>query len=533
MDEFVVRGGLVYDGTGAPPAQADVWVRDGEIMAVGVDAGGSDIPAVDASGCVVTPGFVDIHRHCDAAPLRDADFGRVELAQGITCVLAGNCGLAPVPLDVSRHGEFYEYIEPVVGKVPPHGCYNSYAGYVRALEQTELPLHLGFLAGIGAVRCAVKGFSAQPFTKRELEQAVALLDQAMEAGACGASLGIMYRPECYTAPSEYNALLRPVALRDGLLCTHIRGEGDSLVESVREVIGLARRAGVRLNISHFKATGVHNWRDKIFRAVECIEAARAQGQDVTADFYPYDGGSTTLLSLLPPTLAEYPPPFFAGHEGAARLREELYREHPGWDNMVTSIGWERILISSVEGAEYARYQGENFVRAAQMHGCGDPADLMAELIARAGGKVGIIVLSMAWEDVQAVARLPYTALISDALYGGGGNPHPRLYGAFPRMLRKLVREEGVLSFEQAVYKMTAMPAQRAHLSGRGVLRPGAAADLLVFRPEDFTDTATYASPKHCAAGLRRAYVSGQLALRDGEMCKTRAGRVLRRDDKKG
>ncbi|MFQ9990258.1 amidohydrolase family protein, partial [Ruthenibacterium lactatiformans] len=154
-------------------------------------------------------------------------------------------------------------------------------------------------------------------------------------------------------------------------------------------------------------------------------------------------------------------------------------------------------------------------------------------LARAGGKVGIIVLSMAWEDVQAVARLPYTALISDALYGGGGNPHPRLYGAFPRMLRKLVREEGVLSFEQAVYKMTAMPAQRAHLSGRGVLRPGAAADLLVFRPEDFTDTATYASPKHCAAGLRRAYVSGQLALRDGEMCKTRAGRVLRRDDKKG
>ena len=240
-----------------------------------------------------------------------------------------------------------------------------------------------------------------------------------------------------------------------------------------------------------------------------------------------------MLSLLPPTLAEYQPPFFAGHEGAARLREELYREHPGWDNMVTSIGWERILISSVEGAEYARYQGENFVRAAQMHGCGDPADLMAELIARAGGKGGIIVLSMAWEDVQAVARLPYTALISDALYGGGGNPHPRLYGAFPRMLRKLVREEGVLSFEQAVYKMTAMPAQRAHLSGRGVLRPGAAADLLVFRPEDFTDTATYASPKHCAAGLRRAYVSGQLALRDGEMCKTRAGRVLRRDNKKG
>lgn len=169
-----------------------------------------------------------------------------------------------------------------------------------------------------------------------------------------------------------------------------------------------------------------------------------------------------------------------------------------------------------------------------MHGCGDPADLMAELIARAGGKVGIIVLSMAWEDVQAVARLPYTALISDALYGGGGNPHPRLYGRrFPRMLRKLVREEGVLSFEQAVYKMTAMPAQRAHLSGRGVLRR--ALRRIFWYSVLKTLQIRRHMPRRSTAppGFGRAYVSGQLALRDGEMCKTRAGRVLRRDNKKG
>ena len=152
-------------------------------------------------------------------------------------------------------------------------------------------------------------------------------------------------------------------------------------------------------------------------------------------------------------------------------------------------------------------------------------------MARAGGKVGIIVLSMAWEDVQAVARLPYTALISDALYGGGRNPHPRLYGAFPRMLRKLVREEGVLSFEQAVYKMTAMPAQRAHLSGKGVLRPGAAADLLVFRPEDFTDTATYASPKHCAGRASACLCERTAGAAGRGNVQNAGGRVLRRDDK--
>ncbi len=533
MEEFAVRGGLVYDGTGAPPEKTDVWVRGGVIAGLGPGAGGPNVPAVDAAGQVVTPGFVDLHRHCDVAPLRDEAFGQTELAQGITTAVAGNCGLAPVPLDAARHGAFYDYIEPVVGPVPPGAPCGSYAAYARALETAALPLNLGFLAGIGAVRYTVQGFSEAPLAGAALARAAALVDEAMQAGACGASLGLMYRPECYTRPQEYDALLRPVALRDGLLCTHIRGEGDSLVPSVREVVDIARRAGVRLNISHFKATGIHNWRDQIFRAIDCIETARAQGQEVTADLYPYDGGSTTLLSLLPPTLAACAPEFFSTPAGAARLREELSRSHPGWDNMAASIGWDRILISSVSAAPYARYQGMDFAAAAALHGSADPADLMAELLAGTGGKVGVIVLSMAWEDVQAVARLPYTAFISDALYGGGENPHPRLYGAFPRVLRKLVAEEGVLSFAQAVHKMTGMPAARAHLPGRGVLRPGAAADLLVFRPGAFRDTAAYAAPKQDAVGLSRAYVGGRLALIDGSMNKTRAGRLLRRGDEKG
>lgn len=529
MEEFVLRGGLVLDGTGAPPEKADVWVRAGRIAQIGRNVGKPALPAVDATGCVVTPGFVDLHRHCDAAPWQGEDFGELELAQGITSTLAGNCGLAAVPLNHPAHHAFYEYMEPVLGRVPNQAAFGSYRAYVRALETAALPLNMGFLAGIGSVRYAVKGFSPAPLSAKELERAAALVEEAMEAGACGASLGIMYRPECYTTREEYQALLRPVARRDGLLCTHIRGEGDSLVESVQEVIDIARRAGVRLNISHFKATGIRNWHDKIFRAIECIENARAQGQEVTADFYPYDGGSTTLLSLLPPTLAGCSPDEFASPQGAARLRQELGRPHPGWDNMVESIGWERILISSVDDPDYAACQGQNFAQAARQCGCADPAGLMAALLARTGGKVGVIVLSMAWEDVQTVARLPYTALISDALYGGGGSPHPRLYGAFPRMLRKLVREEKVLPLETALHKMTGMPAARARLRDRGVLRSGAIADLLVFRPEEFADTAAYAAPKSLAVGLRLAYLEGRPVLQDGHCINHEAGSVLLRD----
>lgn len=527
---FVLRGGAVYDGTGAPPQIADVLVRGGKIEQIGAGLPAPGLPQIDAAGCAVTPGFVDIHRHHDVAVMREADFGRIELAQGITTAIAGNCGLAPVPLDRERHAPFFAYIEPVVGRMEGAARQmdtSGYAGYARTLEGIGLPLNMGFLAGMGAIRYAVKGFDAAPFTAGETQRAAALIDEALDAGAYGMSLGVMYRPECYTSPGEYDALVRLVARRDGLLCTHIRGEGDSLVESVQEVIGIARRTGVRLNISHFKATGVRNWRTKIFEAIECIENARAAGIEVTADFYPYDGGSTTLLSLLPPTLQEQPPEYFGTAAGCGALRRELGREHPGWDNMVQSIGWERILLSAAHGA-FANDEGLTFAQAAARHGCADAAEYTARLLAAGGTAVGIIVLSMDWNDVKTVARLPYTAIISDSLYSGAGSPHPRLYGAFPRALRLLVREEKLLTMEQAVAKMTSLPAARMRLAGRGRLAAGAAADLLVFRPDALRDTASYAAPCGVSEGLRLACVNGRPVWQNGVLTARDAGRLLRR-----
>ena len=479
MARFIVRGGTVYDGTGAPPKKADILIEEDRITAVCPDLSVEESVVIDAEGLVVTPGFVDIHRHHDLAIFRDADFGQVELAQGITSIIGGNCGLAPVPLDPKKDADFFTYLEPVTGKLPGDNALktHSYAEYSASLEKMPLSLNTGFLAGMGAVRYAVKGFDAAPYTEKEQQQAAELIAQAMDAGAYGVSLGIMYKPECYTAPREYDALIKPAAERGGILCTHIRGEGNSLVESVQEVIVLAARTGIRLNISQCKATGVHNWQKKLFEAIDCIEAARAKGQIVTADFYPYDGGSTTLLSLLPPPLIEEPPAYFETAAGREALRREIYHEHPGWDNMALSIGWQRILLSSVENADFARDQGHPFDEIASRHGYSDPADLMAELIATEGGNVGIVVLSMDWKDVQTVARLPYTALISDSLYAGGGSPHPRLYGAFPRMLRLIVQEEHLMPYEQAIAKMTALPAACMGLWDHGVLQPGKKADL--------------------------------------------------------
>ena len=531
MANILIQGGTVYDGSGGVPEQADVLIRDGVVADVGPALSCEGARIIDARGKAVTPGFVDIHRHCDIAPFTQPDFGRIELAQGITTTVVGNCGLAPVPTTDRWREETYDYIEPVMGAIPHALRFETYAGYTEALQKAGLPLNFGFLASAGAIKTAVKGFAKTPYSAAELERAAAYVREAMDAGACGLSLGIMYQPECYSTPGENAVLARAAAERDGVLCTHIRGEGDSLVESVREVIGIADRAGIRLNISHFKSTDVRNWRDTIFKATDCIEAARARGQEVTADFYPYDGGSTTLLSLLPPSLLEenMADTFarLSTTEGKRTFREELQKTHPKWDNMALSIGWERIVVSSVTLPRHAAYQGRSVAELAQREGYAEPADFAAELMAEESGKVGIIVLSMSPEDVETVARLPYTALISDALYGGG-NPHPRLYGSFPKFLREMVLEKKLMPMQTAIHKMTAMPADRAGLRDRGRIASGMPADVLVFDAAQFKDHAVYQDSRRLATGMDWVLMGGEPVWESGLVSSQRSGRVLRR-----
>lgn len=532
MDTLYIHGGTLYDGTGAPPRQADLLVRGGAIEAVG-----SGLPApqgaakLDATGLVVTPGFVDMHRHCDIAPLRDADFGLLELAQGITTTLAGNCGLAPVPVPPERERECCDFIDPVVGPVCSGLAFATYAAYFAALESVPLPLNMGVLAGAGAIKTCLKGFCDAPYTAAELDAAAAYVAQAMAEGAFGVSLGIMYQPECYSTAEELARMVAPAAKAGGLLTTHIRGEGDSLVSSVREVIHIARLAGIRLHISHFKATGIHNWHDKIYRAIDEIDKARAEGLAVTADFYPYDGGATTLLSLVPPSVldggGEATLKRLAAPDGKALLRREINKTHPGWDNMALSIGWDRILISGTSLPQHAAYGGQSVAALAAQNGYEEPSDFVCDLLVQEAGRVGIIVLSMSQDDVDTVARLPYTAVISDALYGGGASPHPRLYGSFPKIIRDYVRARGVLTMEEAVHKMTGLPASIVKLPRRGLLKPGFAADINVFDPALLRDNAVYTDARRLATGMGTVLVNGVPVYQNGGLAPARPARVLR------
>ncbi|MBS6646118.1 MAG: amidohydrolase family protein [Clostridiaceae bacterium] len=512
--KLLIKNGMVYDGTGSAGRLADVLVEGDRIAQVGEHLPCDGDQVINAEGYAVTPGFIDIHRHCDIAPFTDPDFGKLELAQGITSAVAGNCGLSLVPTSEMSRQKVYDYIEPVVGRIPRSMAFEDYGAYTEALRRQSLPLNMGFLAGAGAVKSAVKGFSRAPFTGKEMEQAAWFVNEAMEQGAFGMSIGIMYQPECYSTQEDYIELVKPVAKRDGILCTHIRGEGDSLVESVSEVIGIAKASGVRLNISHLKATGISNWNNRIWKAVDKIEEARAQGVEVTADFYPYTGGATTLLSLFPPSVlgedTQQTVKFMETEAGKRKLKEELRRQHQGWDNMAASIGWERILISSVSRPEHAAYQGRTAKEVSESLGYDSVEDFIADLTVSEEGKVGIIVLSMSMEDVEQIAKLPYTILISDSLYGGGGNPHPRLYGAFPRFIREMVLEKKIMPLEQGIRKMTGLPAQRMKMNKKGILASGCDADILVFKPEELRDRSDYSCSGKLSEGIAWTVLGGEV-----------------------
>ena len=531
MKRILIQNGTIYDGLGGQPYQADLLVQDGRIAQI---APGITEPAdqvIDATGKAVTPGFVDIHRHHDAKPLNDPHFGEVELAQGITTAVAGNCGISMTPRPESDEAakEYYSFEEAVMGPIGLDGPH-TYRDYLAALHKTALPLNVAAMIGTGTVKICVKGFADTPYTQQELDDARALIEDAMAAGAPGVSLGIMYLPECYSSTDEFAYILEPVGRYHRVITTHIRGEGDSMVQSVREVIEIARRVGCALEISHFKSCGMKNWGKDIHTAIADIEAARAQGMDVTVDFYPYEGGSTALTTMLPPV-------FVAGNmtraleklgtpEGVEEFRRTSSVLYDDWDNFCITLGWDRIIISGVVRPENEKFLGMRVTEAAEKFGFEDAAALAAYLMHSEDGKTAIINMSMSQDDIDTVARLPWSNVISDAIYAKTDTPHPRMFGAFPKVLREYVAERGIYTMQEAIRRMTSQPAARMGLVGRGSLQKGNYADILVFDPKKFTDHATFTNPAQKATGLDWCIVNGQVAIDHDRRTTTGAGMVL-------
>lgn len=533
----LLKSGLIYDGTGTNPYIADIRLSGNRIAEIAPSL--SPIEEEECfflNGLAVTPGFIDIHRHCDVNPLTSKEeghpYGEVLLRQGITSVITGNCGISMYP---TNHNPFIykqmaDYYSPVLGDITPYSYISDYRSYLEALNGSVLPVNTGAMIGMGAVRIAIKGFSKSAFTKQEIEQCKIIIEDALKRGAPGVSIGLMYLPECYETIEELGEILKPVGQYGKIVTAHIRGEGDSLVKSIAEVIQIGKIAGCKIEISHFKSCGVKNWGKEIFRAIQLIENARNEGMEVACDFYPYNCGSTTLMSMIPPafvkdSISDALDSLHTEH-GRKQLRQMLLETYPEWDNYALSLGWDKVILSAVSQEKNKPFLGKSISEIAQTLPYKDEVDVVSDLLTSENSTAAIIIRSMDQADVDTVAKLPYSCLISDAIYAQTDHPHPRMYGAFPKFIQEYVFSRNILSFSEAIYKMTGLPAKRMQIKNRGLIRKGYYADLNIFNPHSFISPASYTTPALLATGLHACFLNGELVVKDDQVLSLSNGKLL-------
>jgi N-acyl-D-amino-acid deacylase len=527
MLDLILKNGKIVDGSGNPWYHGDVGVKDGFIAAIGrVDQEAALV--IDVGRKAISPGFIDGHCHSDLMII-DHPHSEIKLQQGVTAEVVGNCGLAPAPFVRDKAKLLQTYVQPVLGITSWEWPWETVGQYLDFVDRSNPSGHIASYVAHGALRIAVMGFENRPATTAELARMKELLEEGLRAGAIGLSIGLLYAPGSYTSREELAELCSVLPKYNGLLSTHIRGEGNSLLPSVAEVIWIAERAGISLHISHLKAAGRANW-GKALDALELVEDARARGMDVTVDVYPYAAGSTTLTTILPPWVLE------GGIEAAleafrdksrrAKIKEELSHEQDTWDNLVCSTGWSSIIISAVQSAANKAIEGKSIAEVAELRGQ-HPVDCMMDLLLEENGQIAIVYFHMSDDDVKQVVSYEKSLIASDSLNCGTGKPHPRTFGTFPRLFAKYVRDEKVLSLEQAVRKLASFPAQRFKLGKRGLLVPGYAADITVFDPAVIQDTATFEDPRQYPAGISHVIVAGQLTMQYGIHTHKREGQLIR------
>lgn len=524
MFDWIIRGARVIDGLKGE-MQADVCLsgdRIAEFLPPGAEAEAARV--LDASGLVLSPGFIDIHRHADLLPLSGSPW--IELAQGITSMVSGNCGFSPVPNSPETFEAAREYAAPILGLIPEELCGMSTRAFYDTIAAHPLQINCGYLVGNGALRRSVAGFSNEPL--RQFEEICGLLEEALAAGAMGLSMGIMYPPECYYSTEELSAIAKVAARHGKPVIAHIRGEGRSVVDSLDEMIAIGRASGAHIHISHMKAAGTDMWGHAVDVMLEHIRRARKGGLAITFDAYPYTAGSTTLLSLFPPetlaggtrgVLAQIADP-----RGRAYILQEFAKTREGWDNFVQTLGWSRVIVS---GSANPKEVGRTVQELAEEAGC-EPGDYALDLLERERGCVPIVLETMAPQDVARIISEEECIVISDSLYSEAGMPHPRKFGAFGRFLRQYVKEEKRLTLPQAIDKITRMPAELLSIRGRGRLEKGFYADLVLMDWDKLRDLATYTDPIRDSEGVSHVFVGGRLAFSHGKDAGEAAGVLLNR-----
>jgi len=527
--DVIIRHGRIIDGSGNPWVSGDVGLRGNRIAAIGQLGGAHAKREIDASGLVVAPGFIDMLGQSELALLID-NRGISKLSQGITSEITGEGGSA-----APQNAITIAQLQPSLDKYHLKVDWSSLADYFARLRVVGTPLNIGTYVGAAQVREAVLGDADRVPSAEELEKMKALVAEAMQQGAFGISTALIYPPGHYAKTEELIELAKVASQHGGIYASHMRSEGQSEESAINEALRIGREAHIPVEIFHLKVIGKPRW-GSMPKIVGVIQTARDSGQDVSADMYPYVAGGTALASSLPPWVAE---------GGMAkllerlkdpairvRIKQEMATEHPNWENLyLGSGGATGVLISGIVNPDLKKYDGQTLAQIASLQGK-DPLDALFDLVLSDKAHTGAIYFIADENDVRYGLKQPWVSIGLDAnempLDGPLFEPHshPRAFGTMPRFLGHYVRDEHLLPLEQAIRKITSLPAQRERLRDRGLLREGFFADVTIFDPATIIDHATYQNPTQLSEGVKYVFVNGVLEYENARLTGERAGVIL-------
>lgn len=529
--DVLIAGGTVLDGIGDEPIRADVGIRDDKIAAMGDLSNARAGRVIDASGLRVVPGFIDIHTHSDISVMFHQPMISM-ISQGVTTQVVGNCSLS---LGLARNNGSFEFERRWLERHGARIVWDSMNSHLDVVRDTGVATNYITLAGHGTIRKRVMGMADRPADRHEIEAMKRELVLAMEQGAWGLSTGLEYTPSGYANIEELVGLSAVMRRFGGIYATHLRNEGDALLEAVQEALTVGEEAGVPVQLSHHKAEQRQNW-GKVRQTIELVERAIERGVDVWMDQYPYTAYMTNLSVQVLPEWAR------AGDNrdilerlsNATTRRQiaaDMLRLHPEWEDASESGPWGSVVIATARSQ--LALQGRTVASLAaelQKH----PVELVLDLIVREDNFIAALNYAISEEDITFVLRYPRTLVGSDAVgtspdgLTGRERVHPRCYGTFSRVLGHYVRDMQVVTEAQAIKKMTSLPAARMGIRDRGVLRPGAFADIVLYDPSSVRDVATYNNPHRTSEGIRCVLVNGRVVWENGDWTGRLPGRVLRR-----
>jgi N-acyl-D-amino-acid deacylase len=525
----LIENGWIVDGTGRARYKSSLVVEDERIAEIGMVRNGSGFDRIiDAEGLIVAPGFIDTHSHSDLEVMLNP-YVEAKIRQGVTTELLGQDGISMAPLPKRYISPWRKNLAGLEGDSDELDWdYENTDGYLKALEAKGVGLNESYLIPHGNVRMEAMGLDNRKPSPEELERMREITRREMEVGAFGLSTGLIYMPCAYAETAELIELCKVVAEFDGAFVVHQRSEADAILASMEEVIEIGRRSGVKIHFSHFKVCGRKNW-GLIDQVVELLDKAAAEGIRTSFDQYPYVAGSTMLSVILPPW----------AHDGGTdklleRLRSSGLRKRmihdidhgiPGWDNFVDFAGLDQIFVTSVKTDANQDLVGKNLQEIGEMRGK-NPFDAAFDLLLEEENAVGMVDFYGTEEHVIRFLTRPEQNVCTDGLLGG--RPHPRVFGSFPRVLGKYVREEKALTLEDAIRKMTSKPAEVFGFERRGSLQAGNFADIVVFNADTIVDKGTFVDPAQFPVGIEHVLINGRTVLSAGKYNRELAGKVLRR-----